>query len=84
MFPDGTLTIIHAPVRTKDRFNDNKCTGSFRETGTYIIKEGTDAYAGVTGSGDYRVVGQFTNGCVGTPIGTVTITARGSINLPEA
>ena len=82
VFPDGTLTVIHAPVRTKDRFNEKKCTGTFRETGRYVISEGTGADAGITGSGDYRVVGRFTNGCVGTPIGTVTITARGSVNLP--
>jgi hypothetical protein len=82
VFPDGTLTIIHAPVRTKDKFNDKKCTGSFRETGTYVISAGTGSYEGVTGSGDYRVVARFESGCTGPPVGTLTITARGSINLP--
>ena len=81
VFPDGTLTIIHAPVRGKDHFNDKKCTGSFRETGTYVISEGTGQYEGVTGSGKYRVVGRFENGCQEIPDGTFTITARGSINL---
>jgi hypothetical protein len=82
VFPDGTLTVIHARVRGKDHFNDKKCTGTFRETGTYVINEGTGQYEGVTGSGSYRVVVRFHDGCEGIPIGTVTITARGSINLP--
>ena len=84
MFPDGTLTVIHAPVRGKEHFNDKKCTGSFRETGSYIISEGTGQYEGVTGSGNYRAVGRFADGCVGIPTGTFTITARGSINLPNS
>ena len=83
VFPDGTLTVIHAPVRGKEHFNDKKCTGSFRETGTYVISEGTGLYEGVTGSGRYRAVGRFQDGCQEVPTGTFTITARGSINLPN-
>ena len=83
VFPDGTLTVIHASVRGKEHFNDKKCTGTFRETGTYVISEGTGLYEGVTGSGTYRVVGRFEGACDGPPTGgTVSITARGSINLP--
>jgi hypothetical protein len=37
----------------------------------------------VTGSGTYRVVASFESNCVDPPSGTVTITARGSINLPN-
>jgi len=84
VFPNGTLTVIHAPVRSKDHTNDKKCTGSFRETGTYVISEGTAQYEGVTGSGTYRVAGRFQGGCEGTPTGTFTITARGSINLSNS
>jgi hypothetical protein len=83
VFPDGTLTVIHAPVRGKDHFNEKKCSGMFRERGTYVISEGTGQYEGVTGSGTYRVVGRFHGDCEGPPIGTFTITARGSINLPN-
>jgi hypothetical protein len=83
VFPDGTLTVIHAPVRTHDHFNVKKCSGSFRETGTYVISEGTGQYEGVTGSGDYRAVGSVEGGCTGPETGTFTITARGSINLPN-
>src|SRR6185295_6411323 len=60
VFPDGTLTIIHAPVRTHDHFNEKKCSGT------------------------YRVVGTVEGGCNGPDTGTLTITARGSINLPDA
>ncbi len=84
VFPDGTLTVIHAPVRTHDHFNDKKCSGTFRESGTYVISAGTDQYEGVTGSGNYRVVGTVEGGCNGPDTGTLTITARGSINLPDA
>jgi hypothetical protein len=83
VFPDGTLTVIHAPVRGKEHFNEKKCTGSFRETGTYVISEGTGQYEGVTGSGRYRAVGRFEDACEGIPTGTFTIKARGSINLPN-
>jgi hypothetical protein len=83
VFPDGTLTIVHARVRGKEDFNPNTCTGTFRETGDYVISEGTGQYEGVTGSGTYRLVGQ-THGCSGPPTGSLTITARGSINLPNA
>jgi hypothetical protein len=83
VFPDGALTVIHVPVRGKDHFNENRCSGTFRERGTYVISEGTGLYEGVTGSGTYRVVASFEGNCVDPPSGTVTITARGSINLPN-
>jgi hypothetical protein len=83
VFPDGTLTIIHAPVRDKEHFNDKNCKSSFKETGTYIISAGTGLYEGVTGSGTYRVAGRFQSDCVSEPTGSFTITARGSINLPN-
>jgi len=82
VFPDGTLTVIHAPVRGNDHFNDKKCSGSFREAGTYVISEGTGQYEGVTGSGTYQVHARIQDFCTEPPIGTFTITARGSVNLP--
>ena len=83
VFPDGTLTVFHASVRSKDHFNEEECTGSFREFGRYVISSGTGQYEGFTGSGEYRAEGSFENGCENqTPTGTVTVTAHGSINLP--
>ena len=83
VFPDGTLTVIHAPVRGRGHFNEKHCAGMFRETGTYVISAGTGLYEGVTGSGTYRVVARVQDGCTDPPVGTFTITARGSINLPS-
>ena len=82
VFPDGTLTVIHARVRGNDHFNDKKCSGSFSETGTFVISEGTGQYEGVTGSGTYRLQARVQDLCTETPSGTFTITARGSVNLP--
>src|SRR5215212_3331338 len=65
IFPDGTLTVIHAPVRVKERFNERKCTGSFRERGIFVISEGTGQYEGLTGSGKYRAAGRFHDACEG-------------------
>ncbi|MEP6665459.1 MAG: hypothetical protein ABJA81_03325 [Nocardioidaceae bacterium] len=84
IFPAGTLTVIHAPIRSHDKFNEKKCTFTVRETGVYLISEGTGAYEGVTGSGEYRFVAHGESSpCGSEPTGTLTITARGSINLPE-
>jgi len=85
IFPDGTLTVFHAPVRTKQHFDQEECTGSFREQGRYVISSGTGQYEGFSGSGEYEASGSFENGCEGqTPTGTVTVTAEGSINLPSS
>jgi hypothetical protein len=84
VFPDGTLTIIHASVRGKGHFHEQQCFGTFHETGTYVISEGTGQYEGVTGSGSYRVDGRIEDGCAEPPTGTLTITARGSVNLPNS
>ena len=83
IFPAGTLTVIHAPVRSHEKFNVKKCTFTFRETGVYVISAGTGDYEGVTGSGKYRlVVHGVSSPCGSEPTGTVTITGQGSINLP--
>jgi hypothetical protein len=84
VFPDGTLTVIHAPVRGKEHFNDNQCSATFRQTGTFVISEGTGQYEGVTGSGTYRFEARLQDGCSDPPIGSFTISARGSVNLPSA
>ena len=83
VFPDGTLTIVHARVRGKEHFNPNTCTGTFRETGDYVISEGTASTkaspaAAPTGSSDTPMA------VVALRRAAFTITARGSINLPNA
>ena len=42
VFPDGTLTVFHAPERTSEHFNERRCTVTFRETGTYVIAGDSD------------------------------------------
>src|SRR5262245_50699639 len=69
VFPDGTLTIAHAPVRTHERFNPTRCTGHVGEMGTYVITAGTDQYEGVSGSGTYRVIARFQSDCESEQIG---------------
>ena len=49
------MTVFHAPERTKEHFDEEDCTRTFRETGRYVISSGTDQYEGVTGRGEYRV-----------------------------
>ena len=83
VFPDGSLTINHTLGRHKEHVNDNTCTATVRETGTYLITNGTGRYHGASGSGTYRYVAHLQQGCASTPTGTVTITARGPINLPN-
>jgi hypothetical protein len=84
VFPDGTLIVYHATVRSKEKFDEKTCTGSFREFGRYVIASGTGQYEGYSGSGEYAASGNIQNGCEGqTPTGTYTVKARGSINLPE-
>jgi hypothetical protein len=82
VFPDGTLTVAHAPVHYNEHFNAKKCTLTFHETGNYVISSGTGAYEGVSGSGRYRAVGNFEDACGDSPTGSYTVTARGTVNLP--
>ena len=83
VFPAGTLTVIHVPSRGHEHFNERTCTGSFHETGVYVITEGTGEYEGVTGGGRYRATGRFEDACgPEDPTGTFTISARGTIDLP--
>jgi len=84
-FPDGSLTVFHAPVRSKDHFNEQKCTDTLRETGRYVIASGTGQYEGYSGSGEYLATGRIENACENqTPTGTINVTARGSINIPSS
>jgi hypothetical protein len=57
VFPHGTLTIRHEPVTQSQNFDSRTCTGTFTETGNYVISRGTGAYVHVTGSGHYSVFG---------------------------
>ena len=44
VFPDGTLTVFHAPMHYTEQFNAKRCTLTFHETGNYVISSGPGAY----------------------------------------
>jgi hypothetical protein len=75
----GTVTVFHSPLHSTDHFSEKKCTFSFMEKGTYVFGNGTGQWAGLTGSGRYRVTGSATNACGSEPVGTLTINASGPI-----
>ena len=83
VFPAGTLTVRHEPQTTSQKFDSRTCVGTFTETGTYDISNGTGAYKHVTGSGRYKVSGVI-QGCdpnAPPTVFTVIIQAHGPIFL---
>jgi hypothetical protein len=77
---NGQITVFHSPIRSRDHFNEKKCSFSFTEKGTYVFGNGTGEWADYNGSGRYTVTGRAVNACNGTPVGTLTIRASGPIN----
>ena len=80
---NGHTTVFHSPLKQRDQFNEETCTFHFVEEGVYVFGNGTGEWANYNGSGRYRAEGQATNACGATPEGTITITAKGPINLAE-
>ena len=56
-FPDGTITLTHAPKKSSEHVDPTTCLFRFTERGTYRITGGTGAYEGAKGHGKYRVRG---------------------------
>jgi hypothetical protein len=83
VFPAGTLTVRHEPQTTSQKFDSRTCVGTFTETGTYDISNGTGAYKHVTGSGHYKVSGVIQGCDPNAPpmVFTVIIQAHGPIFL---
>ena len=77
---NGHITIFHSPVRRQEHLDEKKCELSFSETGTYVFGNGTGEWANYNGSGHYTVKVHAVNACNGTPVGTLTIHAKGPIN----
>jgi hypothetical protein len=78
-FPDGSITVFHSPTHSTNKFSDKKCSFSFTERGTYVFGNGTDVWAGFSGSGTYVASGSAVDACTGPGVGTLTISASGSI-----
>jgi hypothetical protein len=77
----GQITVFHSPVKQVQHVSTKKCTFSFTERGTYVFGNGTGEWTNYNGSGKYTAQGHATNACGDNPVGTVTITATGPINL---
>ncbi len=54
VFPDGTFKIAHSPGVGTPHFNPRTCLGLVAVNGTYRLRNGTGAYAGIRGHGIYR------------------------------
>ncbi len=54
-FPNGTFRIRHSKGHGKQSVNPRTCLLTVRLHGTYKLKDGTGAYAGIRGHGRYRL-----------------------------
>ncbi len=81
---NGQITVFHSPMRSREHLNEKRCSFSFTEKGTYVFGNGTGEWADYNGSGHYTVKGHAVNACNGTPVGTLTIHAKGPINHATA
>jgi hypothetical protein len=54
-FPKGTVSLKHSPGKGSQSVNPKTCLATLNLHGTYTITGGTGAYAGITGSGTYKL-----------------------------
>jgi hypothetical protein len=87
-FPGGSFLIKHKVTRSRQHFSKTACAGTERQRGTYRISDGTGKYAGISGSGHFRlsvllVARHTSHGCSRKPVAAqVIIQARGPVTLP--
>lgn len=55
VFPNGSFKIAHSKGTGTSSFNKKTCLRTFTRHGTYTLSGGTGHYAGISGSGTYRV-----------------------------
>jgi hypothetical protein len=55
VFPGGTFKIAHSQGTGSQSFNPKTCLMTVNQHGTYKLSGGTGKYAGISGSGTYRV-----------------------------
>jgi hypothetical protein len=79
----GQITVFHSVLRRHHHLNKHNCTAGFTETGTYVFGNGTGQWAGYNGSGTYTAKARLTDACGDNPVGTVTLTGTGPINLAD-
>lgn len=87
-FPGGSFLIKHKVTRSRQHFSKTACAGVQRQRGTYKISGGTGKYAGISGSGHFRlrvlIVARHTaHGCSQRPVAVqVIIRAHGPVTVP--
>jgi hypothetical protein len=87
-FPGGSFRVTHKVTRSRQHFSTRTCAGSQRQRGIYKISHGTGKYAGISGSGHFRVrvlivAAHTSHGCSKNPIAVqVIIRAHGPVTLP--
>jgi hypothetical protein len=87
-FPGGGFRLTHKTTRSRSHFSKSACAAVVRVRGTYKISRGTGTYAGISGSGHFRlrllfVLRHTSHGCSKNPIAVQTIIrARGPVTLP--
>jgi len=55
VFPGGSFKIAHSKGTGSQSFNPKTCLMTINQHGTYKLSGGTGTYAGIRGSGTYRV-----------------------------
>jgi hypothetical protein len=55
VFSNGTVSVKHSPGTGQQSFNPKTCLLTVNFHGTYKITGGTGSYAGITGSGNYKL-----------------------------
>lgn len=87
-FPGGSFVVKHKTTHSRSRFSKRNCAGIERQRGTYKISDGTGKYAGISGSGRFRlrillVAAHASHGCSRKPVAAqVIIQAHGPVTLP--
>ena len=59
IFEDGSITLFVPNDEEDESFNELACVGRFTFSGRYTIVEGTGAYEGATGEGEFAGRGIF-------------------------
>jgi hypothetical protein len=54
-FSNGTITVKHSNGTGTQSFNPKTCLLTVNQHGTYKLQSGTGAYAGISGSGTYKL-----------------------------
>ena len=55
VFANGSFKIAHSPGKGTQSFNPKTCLMTINFHGTYTLSGGTGAYAGISGSGKYKL-----------------------------